>query len=468
MIKSKTQKTYFKCKSCGHEVIKWVGKCPSCQSWNSFEEKTQSLANPEAQHTNLNFSETSLQIQTLQDLQDTVLTNYQRQVYTFEPKILNNFWGKGLVATSFTLLAGEPGLGKSTFALQLLRTLWKGFEQKSKTSQTQAKNLKLLYITAEESVIELAHRSNRLGLPKQIQVLQANNFEQIIEVMTANKPDIAIIDSVQTIYSSKLNSNPGSVAQVSTIASQLLAFCKQTGVAIILIGHVTKDGQIAGPKTLEHLVDSVLILESTNSKNYRTLSFSKNRFGSTEGVLLLKMKEEGLQIVSDPSLALLENIEAGFGVCYGIGMDKDMPLIVEIQALVSKVGEAPVFGKREAIGFNQAKLNTILAIMDKYLGLSLKNYDVYVQMSGLPKKIQDDSLDLPILLAIYSSLTSKSLSQIFTGLAKDLKTVFAGRLTLSGKLRKSTNQDFRCQKAQKLGFEYNPQIKPGQLDQLFR
>jgi DNA repair protein RadA/Sms len=263
--------------------------------------------------------------------------------------------------------------------------------------------MKLLYITAEESLSELARRSQRLGIPNDIMVVQSNNFEHISEILIETKPNLVIIDSIQTIFSDQLSSSPGSVAQVSFLAAQFLAISKNYNISIILIGHVTKEGQIAGPKTLEHLVDSVVLLESSQNNNYRTLTFSKHRYGSTNQQLLLKMEVNGLQIVTDPSLALLENLETGVGVCYGIAMDKNLPLVVEIQALISNVNGNTGFGRREVLGLKLGKLNTILAIMEKYFDLELKNREVYVQISGLSKILTDDSLDLAILLALLSS-----------------------------------------------------------------
>jgi DNA repair protein RadA/Sms len=455
-------KTIYKCFSCGYETPKWQGKCPECGTWNSFQEVVK-VATPDQNSKTKNIAsegDSGLVPESLESVLLKVKTQKQQRLYGFSVDILNNFFGKGLVAGSLTLLAGEPGLGKSTLALQFLRSLHLG---KPKTQN----DLKLLYITAEESAFELARRSERLKIPKEILVLQANNFEQIEQVLYTHKPNIVVIDSIQTIYTSLVQSSPGSVTQVSTIASQLLAISKSQNISVVVIGHVTKEGQIAGPKTLEHLVDSVLLLEPSESPQYRTLNFSKNRFGTTNSLLLLKMEEDGLQIVTDPSLALLENLETGVGICYGLAIDKDLPLVVEIQALVGKpnFGQG-VFGRREAIGLKTAKLNSILAIAEKYLEIDLKNSDIYIQMLGLPKNLQDESLDLPILMAIISSLRDKKLGDIAkTG---ESKIVFAGRLTFSGSLRNATNLELRKNTADKLGFKYNPKIEPGEINKALR
>jgi DNA repair protein RadA/Sms len=457
-------KTKFQCSNCGHIEPKWAGKCPSCGSWNTFSEVVEIDDTKVGSQFLIGNSQMNLIPESIGEVLEKVKKSKDKRLYNFSAEILNTFFGKGLVAGGLTLLAGEPGLGKSTLALQLLRSLWNG-------QKTTEKPLNLLYITAEESAFELARRSERLEIPKEINIVQSNNFQQIEAVVVQSHPDVVIIDSVQTIYSSEVSSNPGSVTQVSTIASQLLAISKSKNITIILIGHVTKDGQIAGPKTLEHLVDSVCLLESSDNPVYRTLSFSKNRFGSTSNLLLLKMQENGLQIIADPSLALLENIEEGVGVCYGIAMDKDLPLVVEVQALVSNPnfqGEKAVFGRREALGLKSAKLNVILAIAEKYLGLELKNRDIYIQMSGMPKNLSDDSLDLPVLLAILSSLYNKSAEQVLKiGSAKIAKkNVFAGRLTLSGNLRPPTNENERKNTSKKLGFNLNSDIVFGDLTRL--
>ena len=457
-------KTKFQCSNCSHIEAKWSGKCPQCSSWNTFSEVTEVDNSGVGSQFSVSGEQQVLKPESINQILEKIKTTKERRLFNFSADVLNGFFGKGLVAGSLTLLAGEPGLGKSTLALQLLRSLWIG---KSKND-----DLNLLYITAEESSAELARRSERLNIPQEINVLQANNFEQIEMVLEQVKPDIAIIDSVQTIYSSKINSNPGSVTQVSTIASQLLAISKSKHITIILIGHVTKEGQIAGPKTLEHLVDSVCLLESSENTKYRTLSFSKNRFGSTSNLLLLKMEESGLEIVSNPSLALLENIEEGVGVCYGIALDKDLPLVVEVQALVSKPnfqGEKAVFGRREALGLKTAKLNVILAIAEKYLGLDLKNRDIYIQFSGMPKSVSDDSLDLATLCAILSSLYEKPIEEIISKSKNksQSKLVFAGRLTLSGNLRSPTNEAERTNTSKKLGFDLNKGIEFGDLTKIF-
>jgi DNA repair protein RadA/Sms len=457
-------KTSYKCKSCGFVSAKWLGRCPDCQSWNTFEQVLIENTKPGTNIISRKSFRSSLKLEptTIESILKENKGNYQKRVYPFISQELNEFWESGLSVGSLSLLAGEPGLGKSTLALQLLRSLHLGNKS----------DLKLIYFTAEESILELARRSVRLQIPPQILALQSNNFNQIEKVLVEQKPNVVIIDSIQTIFSDDLESSPGSVSQVSFLASQFMALTKELDISIILIGHVTKDGSVAGPKTLEHLVDSVILLESSKLSKYRTLGFGKHRFGSTDKQLLLKMEETGLQIITDPSLALLENLESGIGICYGIAIDKNLTMVTEIQALVGKesFGEGN-FAKREALGLKVGKLNTILAICEKYLNINLKNRDVYVQIIGLPKTLEDDSMDLPILLAILSSIKEQEIEKFLklankNKLAKK-KSIFAGRLTLSGKLRNSTNQETRQKTSQKLGFEFNPNIQNGDLNKAF-
>jgi len=475
-------KTTYVCSNCAYQSLKWLGRCPSCQSWNTFEEKQvqeKTTTKTVSSFTNAfdatlidsgKLSPTSLEDIYTQFSSNPELEQNFGQILGFANSYLADFWNKGILADSLTLLAGEPGLGKSTFALQILRDLIKANP-----------SLNALYISAEESLYQLASRAHRLEIPAQIEVLNSNNLEKIIEIIASkiqnylfeikqstNKSApqfILILDSVQTIYSQQATGSPGSVAQVTFIVNQLLNLTKTAGVAVILIGHVTKTGDIAGPKTLEHMVDSVLLLEQPqNSSKYRTLSFTKHRFGSTDKILFLEMSESGLSVIKNPSLLLLENLETGVGVAYSLALDHEQPLLVEIQALVHHNGNA--FGKRESSGMSQTKLNILIAILEKYLQLDLKSFDVYTQILGLPKGLQDDNLDLAVVLAIISSLKNLPLDQLIkvkdpqntkekTPKNKPKKSIFCGRLTLSGTVRSATNQKSRNLAANTLGFSYN-------------
>jgi DNA repair protein RadA/Sms len=447
-------KTLFKCQQCGYESAKWQGKCHQCEGWNTFKEvvladtkisKSKSALASKVLHTN------DTKIHSLKELSQQLKDHPQQFRYGFNSKQLQSFWGGGIAASSVTLLAGEPGLGKSTLALQLLRAI----DQKTK--------LKTLYITAEESSIELARRCQRLGIPDEVIIAQAARYEEIEKILLSQKPDVVIVDSIQTIYSAELTGSPGSVSQVTGIATGLLNIAKTQDIALIIIGHVTKDGSIAGPRTLEHLVDSVLILERSKS-NYRTLAFQKNRFGNTDEILLLKMVETGLEIITDPSLALLENIESGIGVVYGLVMEKNMAMVIEAQALVTGGDASQMYGRRESIGFPVSRLHTVLAIAEKYLKLNLRPADVYIKLSGLNSKLEDESLDLVILLAILSSYYQQEIGDLLT--FEGNKHVFAARLTLSGKIRKPTHLEQREKAVARLNFSLNTQLEYGNVNGL--
>lgn len=451
------QKTQYQCSHCNHISSKWLGKCPNCNTWNSFVEhivdnsKNKNLAWLPPLETVSN----NKQYTQLKDLNTGQNDQNSQSIYKFSSQDLNTFWNRGIPSDAVTLLSGEPGLGKSTLALQLLRSLYLA-------NSAQIANFRLLYISAEESINELARRSRRLNVSDEIHFAQMNQLEQIEKVILELRPAVTIIDSIQTIYSSAVSSNPGSVSQVTSVTSRLLILAKSLEISILIIGHVTKEGSIAGPKTLEHMVDSVLLIEKSDNLIYRTLTFTKHRFGSTDNLLLLKMQDDGLAIVQDPSLALLENIEKGVGICYGVGMDKNLTFIVELQVLVSNpINQA--FGRRESIGFKSSKLNAILAIMEKYLNLDIKNRDVYLQVTGMPKSITDDNLDLPIMLAVISSYLNLPVEEIIKSQQMKPKQVFAGRLTFSGNLRVPTNLDQRKNIAKHLGFEFNPVIEFGSL-----
>lgn len=437
-------KKQYQCSNCGFKSPLWYGQCSECHQWNTLKEVLKT-DNPVS---NTNKSLLTHQSEAVFSISEIIsnFKNSAQKVYQFSILQLNQFWNNGLVSGSLTLLAGEPGLGKSTLSLQILRSL------------RQKNQIKLLYVTAEESIDEVARRSVRLRIPQDIFLFQSNNLENIEKVILEENPQVVVIDSVQTVFTSSLSQNPGSVSQVTTITSRLLSLSKKHQISIILIGHVTKEGQIAGPKTLEHMVDSVLIMESSDVSNYRTLSFIKHRYGSTDNELLLKMEPSGLEIVTDPSLAMLENIESGIGVCYGLALEKNLPMVVEVQCLVSDNISATGFGKRESIGVKVSRLNTVLAIAEKFLGLNLKNRDVYINLTPNIQSKFDESLDLAILLAVMSSATKLALNQLLR-FQKNKNVLFSGRLTLSGKVRKPTKSEEREKTSKKLNFAYNEGIK---------
>jgi DNA repair protein RadA/Sms len=452
MAKRKTT-THWMCSDCGNETLTWEGKCSSCGAWNTIKEVKILIEESEEKQSISKSSDAAAK--TLLELSSELEISPNSHHYAFQSTHLQKFFGSGITVGSLTLLAGEPGLGKSTLCLQLLRSLIK----KNST-------LQCLYITAEESSHELARRSKRLGIPNELIIAQANNWSQISTLLTKHSGGVVVVDSIQTVYDHELTAAPGSVTQVSTLTSRLLAFAKSTDTAVILVGHVTKDGNIAGPKTLEHLVDSVLVIDSTESPAYRTLTFTKHRFGSTSELLLLKMGANGLDIITDPALALLETLEHGTGIVYGITMTKNLPSVTEIQALVT-VPNSEQFskGERTSIGIKSARLDTIIALMNKYLGVNLHSFGVFVHITGSTKVADDPSLDLPIMLAIISSYRNQSIDQLLNILSKS-KSLFTGRLTLSGTIRAATMLNERTNVATKLGYELNTNIDLGSINNL--
>lgn len=447
----KQPKIQYICSHCGNISSKWLGKCPVCGEWNSYEEKVlQSVGSTGSTKTPPARIQTTIKRASLQESLENITDKTQRRLQ-LNSSLLQEFFNGGITSDSLTLLAGEPGLGKSTFALQLLR------------SALDAQNIEALYVTAEESIEELTRRAQRIGVPTNLQLLQSQQYESIEKEIITTRPQLVILDSIQTIYATSSDSAPGSVAQVTNIATQLLSICKTYNIAIIIIGHVTKDGSIAGPRTLEHLVDSVLLLERSQH-DLLTVSFIKYRFGTTESLLFLRMGENGLSIVQDPSLLLLENLEDGVGITYSIVRIKNQNIVVEVQALASK-NIAGIGYQRQGIGITNAKLNSLIAIMKKYLHYDMDSMDVYVSLIGLPKGAWDESLDLAIALALISSIHDTPLPQLFR-LSTKQRQVFAGRLTLSGSIRPATANAIRLSTAKKLKLDYNPAITPGEIRQL--
>lgn len=446
---AKKERVHYVCSNCQFDTEQWQGKCPSCGQWNTLEKiepaVTSASGKPKPTATALTSKRASL------FEASKYLDEKEQKRILFHSPLLNEFFSGGIAADSITLLAGEPGLGKSTFALQLLK------------STLQAQTLDALYITAEESIEELARRSIRLGVPNTLEILQTQRFETIEAELNTRKPQLVILDSIQTVFSTAMDSAPGSVSQVTNIATQLLSICKTHRIALIIIGHVTKDGSIAGPRTLEHLVDTVLMMERTQ-QDLLTVSFVKYRFGSTEHIIFLKMAETGLSIIQDPSLLLLENLEDGVGITYSVVRIKNQNIIVEIQALVAKNFSGTGF-QRQGIGITNAKLNSLIAIIKKYLHFDLDGSDIYVTLLGLPRGIWDESLDLTIILAILSSFTNKTIQDLM-GMNGKSRPVFAGRVTLSGTIRNATANPTRAKTAEKLKLDYNPTIQAGELKNL--
>jgi len=413
-------KTVFVCSGCGYESPKWMGKCPACNEWNSFyEEKVVSSSSSKGG----NKKEISIPIEL-----NKIEGKSESKVSTGFNE-LDRVLGGGLVNGSLILLGGEPGIGKSTLILQICNNI--------KTDG------KVLYISGEESGEQIKLRADRLNVKNDnLLFLSETNIENIEENILSINPKLVIIDSIQTMFSEDITSAPGSVSQVREITAKIMRTCKENGVTTILIGHVTKDGNIAGPRVLEHMVDTVLYLEGERYFSYRMLRGVKNRFGSTNEIGMFEMGAEGLVEITDPSKVLIsERDENPSGSVIIASMEGTRPLLVEFQALTTPT----VFGmpRRTANGIDYNRLAVLIAVLEKKVGLNLGNQDVYLNVvSGL--KINEPAIDLGIIAATVSS---------FKNIPIDKKTVVLGEVGLTGEIRSVNLIDKRLKEAEKLGFK---------------
>ena len=413
-------KTVFVCSQCGYESPKWMGKCPACNEWNSFyEEKVVTNASHNISKKKEMAKPVSLnQIEGKNELK--VSTGFSE---------LDRVLGGGLVKGSLILLGGEPGIGKSTLILQLCQKL-----------QTDGS---VLYISGEESAEQVKLRADRLGVKNEnLLFLSETNIANIEENILNLQPSLVIIDSIQTMYSEEITSAPGSVSQVREITARIMRTCKENAITTVLIGHVTKDGNIAGPRVLEHMVDTVLYLEGERYFSYRMLRSVKNRFGSTNERGMFEMQNEGMVEVTDPSKVLISDREENpSGSVIVASMEGTRPLLVELQALtVSTVYGMP---RRTANGIDYNRLVVLIAVLEKKLGINLGNQDVYVNIvSGL--KINEPAIDLGIIAAAVSS---------FKNIPIDTKTVVLGEVGLTGEIRSINLAEKRLCEIEKLGFQ---------------
>lgn len=410
-------RTIFVCQSCGANFSKWQGKCNSCGEWNSLVEervvKSKKSGTPRVGPT----SPISLK----------EISTKQLPRIPIPLKELNRVFGGGIVPGSLTLIAGEPGIGKSTLSLQL----------------ALQSELKVCYISGEESEFQLKMRAERLsGQNSECLIYTETNAELILESLHGLSPDLVIIDSIQTVFSEQLESSAGSVSQIRESSALFLNYAKTKNVPVLLIGHVTKEGNIAGPKVLEHMVDTVLNFEGERNHVYRLVRTVKNRFGSTNELGIFEMTEKGLVEVENPSKVLLGNRDDDFsGIAISASIEGLRPILIETQALVSSA----VYGtpQRSATGFDIRRLNMLLAILEKRMGFSLGSKDVFLNLAG-GIRLDDPALDLSIMAAILSSSGDIPISK---------KSCFAGEVGLSGEIRPVNRLDQRIKEADKLGFE---------------
>jgi DNA repair protein RadA/Sms len=419
---AKIKKAFF-CTNCGNESTKWIGRCPSCNEWNTYVEEIISKENSNPnQSTFKDFSVKTKPVKLTEVKQNDI-----SRFYSDDPEF-NRVLGGGIVPGSIVLIGGEPGIGKSTLLLQIALSL---------------NDLKILYVSGEESVEQIKMRADRINVKNDSLYLYSETCTQtIFEQVKALEPNLIIIDSVQTVYSQHILSASGSISQVRECAGEFQRLAKETNIPVILIGHINKEGEIAGPKLLEHIVDTVLQFEGDRNYTHRLLRTIKNRFGSALELGVYEMKSHGLQPVINPSDILLGNRdEALSGVAIASTMEGMRPLMIEVQALVANA----VYGnpQRSSIGFDTRRLNMLLAILEKRGGFQLSNKDVFLNLAG-GIKVSDPALDLAVLAAIISSYKDEEISN---------NTAFCAEVGLSGEIRAVSRIEQRIAEAEKLGFD---------------
>lgn len=417
---SQKSKTVFICRECGFETPKWMGKCPGCNAWNTMEESLDT------------FSKSSLNSSSLSDITAKTLSQIdflEEARYVTGISELDRVLGGGIVKGSVVLLSGDPGIGKSTIILQICNAL--------------QNKLKMLYVSGEESATQIKMRAGRIGVESEnVSIMTHTEVPLICEYIRKEKPDMVMIDSIQTMQISDFSSSAGSIVQVRECTNMLLKTGKALGIPIFIVGHVNKGGEIAGPKVMEHIVDTVLYFEGERNQSYRILRGVKNRFGSTNEIGVFEMTDSGLRQVENPSAMLLSgrmsNVSGGCITCV---IEGTRPILAEVQGLVTASG----FGnaRRTATGFDYNRLNLLLAVLEKRIGMSFINLDTYVNIVG-GMKLDEPAADLAVALALVSGLRD---------IVIDEKLIAFGEIGLSGELRSVSRVEARINEAARLGFE---------------
>lgn len=422
---AKATNTVFFCTECGYESAKWMGQCPGCRSWNTFVEEPKEKSSKNKKNGNLDV----LGVKNNEPVQiSKVSLEETKRISTCMPE-LDRVLGGGIVQGSLTLVGGDPGIGKSTLLLQVCKNL-------------SDKGLKILYVSGEESLKQIKIRGDRIGqFSDKLLLLCETNLQSILEQIKKHSPEVVVIDSIQTMYNEEVGSAPGSVSQVRESTGILLQLAKGLNVSVFVVGHVTKEGTVAGPRVLEHMVDTVLYFEGDRHASYRILRGVKNRFGSTNEIGVFEMQREGLKEVANPSEFMLDGKpENASGSVVSCSMEGTRPLLLEIQALVCRSG----FGnpRRQANGTDFNRVNLLMAVLEKRVGLQLGDCDAYVNLAG-GIKISEPAIDLAIVMAIASSYKNRAVPD---------KMVFVGEIGLSGEVRSVGMIENRVQEAKKLGF----------------
>lgn len=417
---AKGTKTLFYCKECGNESSKWLGQCPVCHEWNTFVEAEVTKSSQKVEKALMERKPSHL---------SEIQMEEEKRISTHMEE-MDRVLGGGIVRGSLVLVGGDPGIGKSTLLLQTCHRLC-------------ADDLSLLYISGEESLQQIRMRADRIGeFNDHLALLAETNLEIIDGVIRKEKPDIVIIDSIQTMYSDGVDSAPGSVSQVRESTVTLMKLAKGLGVTVFVVGHVTKEGTVAGPRVLEHMVDTVLYFEGDRHASYRILRAVKNRFGSTDEIGVFEMQQDGLREVLNPSEYMLEGKpEEASGSVVACSVEGTRPILVEVQALVCRSN----FGmpRRTASGCDYNRVNLLMAVLEKRLGFHLSEYDAYVNIAG-GMKMNEPAIDLGIALAIVSSMKDQVISD---------RVICFGEIGLSGEVRSVQMAEQRVNEAKKLGFE---------------
>ena len=411
----------YVCQECGSSFIKWQGQCSNCNSWGSLVEEIQQSGSAKAVRS------TGLVAKSHPKTLKEITSSAEKRMETPDSE-MNRVLGGGIVDGSVTLLGGEPGVGKSTLLLQLA---------------LQLSGLKILYVSGEESERQIKLRASRISYDNdQLFIAAETHLERILEFYEQLQPDLMIVDSIQTVYTEVIESAPGSVSQVRESTARLIRMAKELNLPVFLIGHITKEGSIAGPKVLEHMVDTVLSFEGDRHNSYRIVRANKNRFGSTQEIAIYEMLANGLREVANPSEIFLSQSEEQFsGVSIAATMEGMRPLLIETQALVSPMAYGTA--QRSATGFDLRRLNMLLAVLEKRCGFKLGEKDVFINITG-GLKVEDPAIDLGLICAVISSQHDLIISP---------KTVFAAEVGLSGEIRAVSRVENRIAEAEKLGFE---------------